>query len=119
MLRRVGQRFGPSSVLEVARALSSLPPPPRRPVLFVFVTGEEKGLLGSDYFAHFPTVPIENIVADENIDGAHGLLWPNKDVVPLGAEHSSLSKDVEAAAQNMGYTISPDPTPEAAISIRS
>ncbi len=69
----------------------------------------KRAWLGSDYFAHFPTVPIENIVADGNIDGAHGLLWPNKDVVPLGAEHSSLSKDVEAAAQNMGYRISPAP----------
>ena len=110
---------GTSAVLEVARAFSSLPGPPRRSILFVFVTGEEKGLLGSDYFAHFPTVPIENIVADVNIDGAPGLLWPNKDLVPLGVEHSSLSKDVEAAARNMGYTISPDPIPEEVIFIRS
>jgi Zn-dependent M28 family amino/carboxypeptidase len=110
---------GTSAVLEVARAFSSLPRAPRRSILFVFVTGEEKGLLGSDYFAHFPTVPIESIVADVNIDGAPGLLWPNKDIVPLGAEHSSLSKDVEAAARNMGYTISPDPIPEEVIFIRS
>ena len=110
---------GTSAVLEVARAFSSLPRPPRRSILFVFVTGEEKGLLGSDYFAHFPTLPIENIVADVNIDGAPGLLWPNKDIVPLGAEHSSLSKDVEAAARNMGYAISPDPIPEEVIFIRS
>ncbi len=110
---------GTSAVLEVARAFSSLPRPPRRSILFVFVTGEEKGLLGSDYFAHFPTVPIENIVADVNIDGAPGLLWPNKDIVPLGAEHSSLSKDVEVAARNKGYTISPDPIPEEVIFIRS
>lgn len=110
---------GTSSVLEVARAFSSLPQPPRRSILFVFVTGEEKGLLGSDYFAHFPTVPIENIVADVNIDGVPGLLWPNKDIVPLGAEHSSLSKDVEVAARKMGYTISPDPIPEEVIFIRS
>jgi Zn-dependent M28 family amino/carboxypeptidase len=110
---------GTSAVLEVARAFSSLPKAPRRSILFVFVTGEEKGLLGSNYFAHFPTVPIEKIVADVNIDGATGLLWPNKDIVPLGAEHSSLSKDVEAAARKMGYTISPDPMPEEVIFIRS
>jgi hypothetical protein len=65
----------------------------------------------------------ENIVADVNIDGAPGLLWPNKDLVPLGVEHSSLSKDVESAARNMGYTISPDsipdPIPEEVIFIRS
>lgn len=110
---------GTSAVLEVARAFSSLPRAPRRSILFVFVTGEEKGLLGSDYFAHFPTIPTENIVADVNIDGAPGLLWPAKDIVPVGAEHSSLSKDVEAAAQNMGYEISPDPIPEEVIFIRS
>jgi hypothetical protein len=110
---------GTSAVLEVARAFSSLPRAPRRSILFVFVTGEEKGLLGSDYFAHFPTVPIKNIVADVNIDGVAGLLWPNKDIVVPGAEHSSLSKDVEAAARNMGYTISPDPSPEEVIFIRS
>jgi Zn-dependent M28 family amino/carboxypeptidase len=110
---------GTSAVLEVARAFSSLPRAPRRSILFVFVTGEEKGLLGSDYFAHFPTVPIENIVADVNIDGAPGLLWPNKDIVPLGAEHSSLGNDVEVAARNMGYAISPDPIPEEVIFIRS
>ena len=110
---------GTSSVLDVARAFSSLPRPPRRSILFVFVTGEEKGLLGSDYFAHFPTVPVENIVADVNVDGAPGVLFPNKDIVPLGTEHSSLSKDVEVAARKMGYTISPDPIPEEVIFIRS
>jgi hypothetical protein len=110
---------GTSAVLEVARAFSSLPQAPRRSILFILVTGEEKGLRGSDYFAHFPTVPIENIVADVNIDGVGGLLWPNKDIVPLGVEHSSLSKDVEAAARSMGYTISPDPIPEEVIFIRS
>ncbi len=110
---------GTSAVLEVARAFSSLPRAPRRSILFLFVTGEEKGLLGSNYFAHYPTVPIESIVANVNIDGVPGLLWPNKDIVPLGAEHSSLSKDVEVAAQKMGYTISPDPMPEEVVFIRS
>ena len=110
---------GTSAVLEVARAFSSLRRVPRRSILFVFVTGEEKGLRGSDYFAHYPTVPIEKIVADVNIDGAPGMIYPNKDIVPLGAEHSSLSKNVQAAARKMGYTISPDPLPEEVIFIRS
>jgi len=110
---------GTSAVLEVARAFSSLRRAPRRSILFVFVTGEEKGLRGSDYFAHYPTVPIEQIVADVNIDGAPGMIYPNKDIVPLGVEHSSLSKDVQAAALKMGYTISPDPLPEEVIFIRS
>ena len=110
---------GTVSLLEIARAYASLPKPPRRSVLFVFVTGEEKGLLGSDYFAHFPTVPLKSIVADVNIDGAPGLYYSMKDVVPLGSEHSSLGKDVAAAAKELGYEVSPDPMPEEVAFIRS
>jgi Zn-dependent M28 family amino/carboxypeptidase len=88
-------------------------------VLFLFVTGEELGLLGSDYFAHFPTVPLRKIVANVNIDGAPGMFYAMKDVVPLGIEHSSLDKNVETAAREMGYEISPDPMPEEVAFIRS
>ncbi|HLK31756.1 MAG TPA: M28 family metallopeptidase [Terriglobales bacterium] len=110
---------GVAALLEVARAFTSLPHPPRRSVLFAFVTGEEKGLLGSDYFANNPTVPRGDIVANVNIDSAPGLLYPLKDVVPLGIEHSSLSADVQQAARLMGYQISPDPMPEEVFFIRS
>ncbi len=110
---------GTSTLLEIARAYSRLPQSPRRSVLFVFVTGEEMGLLGSDYFAHFPTVPLKSIVANVNIDGAPGSYFPMKDVVALGAEHSSLADDVAAAAKQMGYELSPDPMPEEVSFIRS
>lgn len=110
---------GTSDLLEVARAFASLSQPPRRSILFVFVTGEEMGLLGSDYFAHYPTVPRAQIVANINIDGAPGMLYPLKDIVPLGAEHSSLSENVRLAATRLGYDISPDPWPEEAFFIRS
>jgi hypothetical protein len=109
---------GVATVLEIARAFTSLPRPPRRPVLFVFVTGEEMGLLGSDYFAHFPTVPWKSIVADVNVDVAPGS-YAMKDVVALGAEHSTIGDEVAAAAGIMGYGISPDPTPEEVSFIRS
>ena len=56
-------------------------------------------------------VSIEKIVADVNVDGAPGMIYPNQDIVPLGVEHSSLSKNVEAVARKMGYTISPRPAP--------
>jgi Zn-dependent M28 family amino/carboxypeptidase len=85
----------------------------------VFVTGEEMGLLGSDYYAHYPTVPLKSIVANVNIDGAPGMLVPVKDIVPLGAEHSSLGDDVAASAKLLGYSISPDPMPEEVFFIRS
>ena len=110
---------GTSALLEIARAYANLPQPPRRSVLFVFVTGEEMGLLGSDYFAHFPTVPLKSIVANVNIDGAPGSYFPMKDVVALGAEHSSLGDEVAAAAKVMGYDVSPDPMPEEVSFIRS
>jgi Zn-dependent M28 family amino/carboxypeptidase len=110
---------GTAALLEVARAFTSLARPPRRSVLFAFVTGEEKGLLGSDYFANNPTVPKQDIVANVNIDSAPGLLYPLKDIVPLGVEHSSLNSDVQQAAKMMGYQISPDPMPEEVFFIRS
>src|SRR4029077_1188641 len=110
---------GTSTLLEIARAYASLPHAPRRSVLFVFVTGEEMGLLGSDYFAYFPTVPRKSIVANVNIDGAPGLYYAMKDIVPLGAEHSSMGDNVELAARQMGYEISPDPMPEEVAFIRS
>jgi len=110
---------GTAALLEVARAFTSLSRPPRRSILFAFVTGEEKGLLGSDYFANHPTVPRQDIVANVNIDGAPGLLYPLKDIVALGVEHSSLSGDVQQAAKMMGYQISPDPMPEEVFFIRS
>jgi len=110
---------GTSSLLEIARAYASLPEPPRRSVLFVFVTGEEMGLLGSDYFAHFPSVPLKSIVANVNIDGAPGLYYPMKDVVALGAEHSTMGNEVTAAARQIGYALTPDPMPEEVMFIRS
>ena len=110
---------GTSSLLEIARAYANLPQPPRRSVLFVFVTGEEMGLLGSDYFAHFPTVPLSSIAANVNIDGAPGSYFAMKDVVALGAEHSTVSDDVATAAKMMGYELTPDPMPEEVGFIRS
>ena len=110
---------GVATLLEIARAYTNLSQPPRRSVLFVFVTGEEMGLLGSDYFAHTPTVPLRQIVANINIDGAPGLLFPMKDVVAMGAEHSNIERAIQSAARTLGYTISPDPMPEEANFIRS
>jgi hypothetical protein len=61
---------GVAAMLVIAKAFKSMPHAPARSIMFLAVTGEEKGLLGSDYFAHFPTVPIRSIVTDINMDGA-------------------------------------------------
>jgi hypothetical protein len=110
---------GVATLLEIARAYTNLKQPPRRSVLFAFVTGEEMGLLGSDYFVHAPTVPLDQIAANINIDGAPGMLFAMKDVVAMGGEHSSIDKAVLLASREVGYTLSPDPMPEEVGFIRS
>jgi Zn-dependent M28 family amino/carboxypeptidase len=109
---------GVAIVLELARAFKSLPAPPKRSVLFLFVTAEERGLLGSDYFARNPTVPAAGIVADLTLDMPF-LFHPLKDIVPYGAQHSTLSRPVERAAKKLGMAIGEDPIPEQVLFIRS
>jgi Zn-dependent M28 family amino/carboxypeptidase len=109
---------GCAIMLEVARAFMKMNPRPKRSILFVAVTGEEKGLLGSDYFAHYPTVNKNEIVANVNMD-EDVMLWPLRDIIAYGAEHSSLEGVVEKAAKRLQMSVSPDPAPEETIFIRS
>ena len=109
---------GCAILLEVARAFSKMNPRPKRSILFVAVTGEEAGLLGSDYFAHYPTVSKDAIVANVNMDEDQ-MLWPLQDIIPFGAEHSTLDGVVKRAAERLHLALSPDPMPEQVIFIRS
>lgn len=109
---------GVSIMLETARLFAQQAERPKRSILFVAVTGEEKGLLGADYFAHNPTRPIETLVANVNID-MPVLLYPFADIVAFGANHSSLGATVDTAAAAVGIKQSPDPMPEQAIFTRS
>lgn len=109
---------GSAILLELARAFSRMNPRPRRSILFVSVTGEEAGLLGSDYFAHYPTVAKESVVADLNMD-EDLMLWPLEDIIAFGAEHSTLQGVMEAAAKRMNLSLSPDPIPDEVVFIRS
>ena len=109
---------GVSGAIEVARAFSALPRRPARSILILGVTGEEKGLQGSEYFARHPTVPIRSIVADVNLDFPTGW-WEPHDIVALGAEHSTLMNGVRAATEALGLSVSPDPDPEQVFFIRS
>jgi Peptidase family M28/PA domain len=102
---------GCAILLEVARAFSKMNPRPKRSILFVAVTGEEAGLLGSDYFAHYPTVSKDAIVANVNMDEDQ-MLWPLLDIIPFGAEHSTIDGVVKRAAERLNLTLSPDPMPE-------
>lgn len=109
---------GTAAILEIARAFSLLPRRPARSILLLSCTGEERGLLGSDYFARFPTVPAGSMVADFNDDMVLSL-GPVHDVVALGAEHSSLGALVVAAAGKLGLQTSPDPEPKQNHFVRS
>jgi Peptidase family M28 len=109
---------GVAAVLEVARAFTRLSAHPRRGVLFVLVTGEEKGLLGSEWFAEHPTVPRASLVADVNADSGLAL-FPLKEVVALGAEESTLREDAQRAASALGLAVGKDDEPWQARAVRS
>lgn len=109
---------GIASMLEAARAMMASGRPPRRSVVFLAVTAEEKGLLGAEYFAHNPTVPKDGIVANVNLD-MPVLLYDFADVVGFGADHSTLGDVLDRATAEMGLAVTPDPMPEQAIFTRS
>jgi hypothetical protein len=110
--------MGVALMIEAARAFTAMPVAPRRSILFVALTGEERGLLGSDYFAHYPTVPTDAIVANVNLDMPL-FLYPVADVIAFGAEHSSLETLIASAITAEDFVLTPDPIPEEVIFIRS
>jgi hypothetical protein len=110
--------IGTSMILEVARSIQAMPQKPRRSILIIALTAEEKGLIGSDYFGHNPTVPRESLVADVNLDMPI-LTYPLQDLVVLGGERSSIGPAVAAAAAAEGLKVVPDPAPEEMFFVRS
>ena len=110
--------IGIASLIEEAKRFVASGKPPRRTILFLAVTAEEKGLIGSDYFANNPTVPLKSIVADVNLDMPL-ITYPFEDMVVFGAQRSTLGPIVERAAGSVGVSMSPDPMPEQGIFVRS
>jgi len=109
---------GVASILEVADHFKESNVKTKRSVLFVVVTGEEKGLLGSRYYATNPTVPTQSIVADINTD-MFLPLYPLKLLTVYGLDESTVGDDVRAVAQRMGIKALPDPEPIRNVFIRS
>lgn len=107
---------GVATTLEVARAFMQ-GKPPRRTLLFLLNTGEEKGLVGADYFARNPPTALP-IVANVNLDMPI-LTYDFIDVVAFGAERSSLGPAVQRAAARVNVKLSPDPLPEEGLFTRS
>ncbi len=102
---------GCGKVLTIADAFTRLPEPPRRSVLFLFVAGEEQGLIGSEYYAKNPTFPPGRIAANVNIDGAN-IFGRTSDVAYIGFGKSTLDDVVVAAAARQGRTVVGDQFPD-------
>lgn len=103
--------IGVASVIEAAKALAKGSRRPKRSILFTIVTAEEKGLLGSRYFARRPTVPAASLVADLNFDMPLPI-FALTSVTPLGYDQSSLGDDARAVGAAMGLPIALDPLPD-------
>ena len=110
--------IGTAVMLETARMFAQLPQKPKRSMLFVAVTAEEKGLLGSDYYAQNPTVPLPSIVANVNLDMPL-ITFNFADVIAFGAEHSTMGQYVERATANANIALTPDPWPQMNLFTRS
>ncbi|HET7708309.1 MAG TPA: M20/M25/M40 family metallo-hydrolase [Sphingomicrobium sp.] len=114
----VDNAAGVATLIEAARTFVSSGKPPRRSVIFMVNTGEERGLLGADYFAANPTVPASQILGVVDLDMPL-LLYNFTDVVAFGADHSTVAQAVADAGRSMGIAVSPDPMPEQALFVRS
>lgn len=102
---------GVATLLEMARLLADMPVKPKRSILFLAMTGEEKGLLGSDYFAHKPTVPQAAIVANVNLD-MPVLTYDFSNVIAFGIERSTLKAPALNALRKLKLSLIDDPWPE-------
>jgi Zn-dependent M28 family amino/carboxypeptidase len=110
--------IGVAGLLELARAFTKVMPPPKRSILFVSVTAEEQGLLGSQYYSVTPIYPLAKTLANINMDGqnVHGR---TKDLTLVGYGASDLDDYAREAAAEQGRTIRPDPEPEKGFYYRS
>jgi len=109
---------GVAAILDVAASLHDAGAKPARSILFVAVTGEEKGLLGSAYFAAHPTVPRASIVANVNTD-MFLPLFPLKTLMVLGLDESDLGRDIRATADALHLGVQIDPEPQRNRFVRS
>ena len=108
---------GVATMLEVARAFASAKPP-KRTLMFVANTAEEKGLLGAEALANDPPVPIGNFAAVVDLDQPM-LLYDFTDVIAFGGDHSTMGASIARAAAKAGVKVAADPMPEQAIFTRS
>ena len=109
---------GISALIELARAFASTKPQPERSLLFVAVTAEESGLLGSEYFAAHPPIPVSQMVAGINMDNLYSV-GKTRDMTVIGAGKSELEDDLVRATAKQGRVPKPEPAPEKGFYYRS
>jgi Zn-dependent M28 family amino/carboxypeptidase len=109
---------GVAGLIEMARAFTKLPSPPKRSILFLSVTSEEQGLLGSQYYSVTPIYPLAKTLANINMDGMN-VMGRTKDITLVGYGASDLDDYTAAAAAEQGRVIRPDPEPEKGFYYRS
>jgi Zn-dependent M28 family amino/carboxypeptidase len=109
---------GCAGVLEIAEAIARAGQRPSRSIYFVFTTAEESGLLGAEFFAQHPPLPLDQVAANFNVDGLN-YLGRTRDLVLLGANRSSLGPMAEALAKERGRTLGADQHPERGYFFRS
>jgi Zn-dependent M28 family amino/carboxypeptidase len=114
----VDNATGVAALMAIAKAFNSLSIKPRRSILFIATTAEEQGLLGAEYYARHPLVPLQQTVANINLDSMN-VLGATTDVTPLGADRSTLGKYIDEVAKENNLTISPDARPEQGAFYRS
>ncbi len=109
---------GSAAILDIAKAFTKLPVKPKRSILFLAVTAEEKGLVGAKYYATHPLYPLEKTVADINVDGINQ--WgKTSDFTVIGLGNSTLDDDLLAVLKADHRTVRPDAEPEKGFYFRS
>ena len=109
---------GVAAMLEIARAMTTLPKPPRRSVLFVATAAEEQGLLGSWYLAEHPPLPLGRVAVNVNIDSMN--IWGRtRDLMMVGLGKSSVDDWAHAIAAMQGRRVEPDASPDKGYFYRS
>lgn len=114
----VDNASGTAGMLEIAKAFSSLKTKPERTIVFLAVTAEEQGLLGSEHYAEYPIYPKEKTVANINIDGVNAK-GKMKDIALVGLNQSVLEDYLREECRKVNRYAAPDPNPEAGYYFRS
>jgi len=109
---------GTAAMMEIAEAFTKLPTPPKRTVVFLAVTAEEKGLLGAKYYAENPLYPLNRTLANINMDGVNQ--WGRtRDITMVGDDNSTLIDLLRETAAAQSRTVKPDPEPQKGFYYRS